>query len=104
MSAHRGSMAIEITERKRRLVLDWVLVGVIVACLTAFFDLCATVKSQTTSFNELSARLAKVEEEVKQTAQHSNQASQNTATKGDILRLEGRIDQLVNLMLTKNGR
>lgn len=97
-------MAIEITERKRRLVLDWVLVGVILACLTAFFDLRATVQAQTTSFNELSARLAKVEQEAKQTADHSSQVSQNTATKGDILRLEGRIDQLVNLLLTKNGR
>jgi outer membrane murein-binding lipoprotein Lpp len=90
-------MAIEITERRRRLVIDWVLVGVIVACCTAFFDLRATVHAQTKAFDQLSHRIEKVETD-------AQTAPQNTATKGDIARLEGRIDQLVNLMLTKNGR
>ncbi len=94
-------MAIEITERKRRLVIDWVLVGVIVACCTAFFDLRATVHAQTKAFDALNKRLEQVEAEAHTSAQ---QSSQNTATKGDIARLEGRIDQLVNLMLTKPGR
>jgi hypothetical protein len=50
-------MAIEITERRRRLVIDWVLVGVIVACCTAFFDLRATVHAQTKAFDQLSHRI-----------------------------------------------
>lgn len=90
-------MAIEISERRRRLVIDWVLVGVIVACCTAFFDLRATVQAQTRAFSELSARLDRVESA-------TQLAPQNAATKSDIQRLEGRIDQLVNLMLSNARR
>lgn len=71
--------------------------GIIAACVVAFFDLRATVHAQTKAFDQLSARLAKVEE-------GAQTAPANTATKGDIARLEGRIDQLVNLMLSTRQR
>jgi hypothetical protein len=86
--------AIEVTDRRRRLILDWTLVGIICACGAAFFDLRSTVHAQTKAFDEMSARMARLEAD-------AQQRPENTATKADISRLEGRIDQLVSLMLTQ---
>ncbi|MCA2992068.1 hypothetical protein [Gemmatimonas sp.] len=90
-------MTIEVTDRRRRLILDWTLVGIIAACVAAFFDLRSTVHAQTKAFEEMSARVIRIESDAKH-------APENTATKADISRLEGRIDQLVNLMLTTQHR
>jgi hypothetical protein len=90
-------MPIEVTSQKRRLVLDWVLVGVIVACCTAFFDMRSTVQSQTKSFDALALRLARVEGDLQS-------VPSSTATKQDIARLEGRIDQLVTMMMAQSQR
>lgn len=87
---------IEVTDRRRRLILDWTLVGIICACAVAFFDLRATVVGQTKAFDAMSTRLARVEAE-------AQQRPENTATKADIARLESRIDQLVSLMLTQRS-
>jgi hypothetical protein len=81
-----------ITDRRRRLVLDWTLVLAIAACIMAFADMRATVNAQTHAFEQLSQRLAEIEK-------RELTAPANTATKGDIARLEGRIDQLVALMM-----
>lgn len=91
---------IEIRARQRRLILDWTLVAIICACVAAFFDLRSTVHAQTKAFEEMTARMSRIEAE-------AQSAPATAATKGDIQRLEGRIDQLVSLMLTTqrpNGR
>lgn len=91
---------LEIHARQRRLILDWTLVGIICACIAAFFDLRSTVQAQTKAFEAMTARMTRIESE-------AQSAPMNAATKGDIQRLEGRIDQLVSLMLTTqrpNGR
>jgi len=85
---------IEVSDRRRRLILDWTLVGIICACAAAFFDLRSTVHAQTKAFEEMSVRVMRIESE-------TQTAPANTATKADISRLEGRIDQLVSLMLTQ---
>lgn len=90
-------MTIEITDRKRRLIIDWTLVGIIAACVVAFFDQRAVTQANTKALEELTGRMGRIE------AQAQN-APANTATKADINRLEGRIDQLVNLMLTTQHR
>lgn len=83
---------VEISDRKRRIVLDWILVGAIIACLSAFFDLRSTVHSQTTAFEQVSKRLDAIE-------QREQQAPANIATKADVARLETRIDDLVRMLM-----
>lgn len=83
---------IEIRERRRRIVLDWVLAGAIVACLSAFFDLRATVNAQTAAFQQVTTRLDGVETREKN-------APNNVATKADVDRLERRIDKLTDVLL-----
>jgi hypothetical protein len=84
--------SVEITDRKRRIVLDWVLVGAVVACLSAFFDLRATVKSQTDAFEQVSRRPDGIESR--------EQAAPGTvATKADIARLETRIDKVIDVLM-----
>lgn len=90
-------MTIEVTDRRRRLIIDWTLVGIICACVVAFFDQRAVTTANTQALAELSHRMERVEAE-------AQSAPANTATKADIARLEGRIDQLVNLMLTTQHR
>lgn len=87
---------IELTDRRRRIVLDWTLFLAIAACVMAFADLRATVAAQTKAFDAVTKRLDEVE-------QRAMSAPANAATKGDISRLEGRIDQLVSLMLTQRA-
>lgn len=87
-------MSFEIADRRRRIILDWTLVGIICACAAAFFDLRSTVHAQTAAFDAMAVRVGRIESE-------TQTAPANTATKADISRLEGRIDQLVSLMLTQ---
>lgn len=83
---------VEISARRRRIVLDWVLVGTVVACLSAFFDLRATVKSQTDAFQQVTQRLDAIEA-------REQAAPSTVATKADVARLEARIDKLVDVLM-----
>lgn len=83
---------VEITARRRRIVLDWVLVGAVVACLSAFFDLRATVKSQTTAFEQVTHRLDGIEAREKT-------LPETVATKADVARLESRIEKLFDVLM-----
>jgi hypothetical protein len=85
---------IELSSNRRRIVLDWTLALAVVACIMAFADLRATVTAQTKAFEAVTKRLDDIET-------RATAAPANAATKGDISRLEGRIDQLVSLMLTQ---
>lgn len=83
---------VEISARRRRIVLDWVLVGAVVACLSAFFDLRATVKSQTDAFEQVTRRLDGIEA-------REQAAPSTVATKADIARLETRIDKVIDVLM-----
>lgn len=83
---------VAITSRRRRLVLDWVLVGAVVACLSAFFDLRASVRSQTDAFEQMTKRLDGIEA-------REQAAPVTVASKADIARLEARIDKLVDVLM-----
>jgi len=83
---------IAIAARRRRIVLDWVMVGAVVACLSAFFDLRATVKSQTDAFQQMTKRLDGIEA-------REQAAPVTVASKADIARLEARIDKLVDVLM-----
>jgi len=79
---------------RRRVAVDLALLGVLFALIAAFFDMRSTQQAQTEAFRAVVLRLDAIE---------NRERAQSTAaaTKGDIDRIERRLDRLQELLITR---
>lgn len=77
---------------RRRLVIDLSLLAVVFALLAGFFDMRSAMRQQTEAFRAVSARLDAIET-------RERGMPTTTATKGDIDRLERRLDRLQEILM-----
>lgn len=82
---------IELSDRRRRVVLDWTLAAAIIACVAGFVELRSSV-------SELSRTTMRLELKMSQMEIDTKHDQSTVATKSDVARIEARIDRLAELL------
>jgi hypothetical protein len=79
---------------RRRVVVDLALLTVLFALIAGFFDMRSTMGAQTDAFRAVTQRLDAIEN-------RERLQTSAAATKGDIDRIERRLDRLQELLITR---